>query len=402
MTQHARGVLGGALGRALAPEILQRVQAHRRHAVPGEPRGQLLVEAGPAAVTGEEQRELPGDAAGAHLDHRQIRDFRRPRRRRLGGDDEARVGIAKLRHPVALDSEAVADERQPHDLAVCRARGELIGRVRLTYLVLLTLQRDPGLLQIRGGLEHELAPLVRPVAEPGARAERRPGKVLVGAEAEAERAGEGPRRGLDQRRIDHGGARGITDEHRHVILAHPDLFLHLVAERLEIGGDHLARRAGVRRTAQAPEVLPDVGSDHHRPHGGERARHADDPELPAAVAREEDRDAACCALGNVDGDGAEARAREVRRIDVVGGGRVGAGRVPSGGCRCRRGGRRCRRGRARRGEGAGSRPDEQRSRDQAPRRPEDHLVNSSFTPPAISTDTSTSTRGSAIPPRATR
>src|SRR5207248_10899455 len=93
--------------------------------------------------------------------------------------------------------------------------------------------------------------------------------------------------------------------------------------------------------------------------------------------------------GKVEGDGAEARAREVRRIDVVGGGRVGAWRVPSGGCRCRRGGCRCRRGRARRGEGAGSRPDEQRSRDQAPQRPEDHLVNSSFTPPAISSDTST-------------
>src|SRR5207244_11178257 len=115
----------------------------------------------------------------------------------------------------------------------------------------------------------------------------------------------------------------------------------------------------------------------------------------AASAREGDRDAARCALGKVDGEGAEAGAREVCRIGVVGGGRVGAWRVPSGGCRCRR-------GRARRGEGGGSRPDEQRSRDQAPRRPDDHLVNSSFTPPAISTDTSTSTRGSAIPPRATR
>ena len=114
--------------------------------------------------------------------------------RGLDARREARVGVAKLRHPVALHRKAVADERQPHDLRGADLRGERIHRVRGAHLILLALEGDPRLLQVAGGLEHQFVLLIRRVVQTGAGAQLRAGEVLVGAEAEAERAGESARR----------------------------------------------------------------------------------------------------------------------------------------------------------------------------------------------------------------
>src|ERR1700730_19362703 len=167
--------------------------------------------------------------------------------------------------------------------------------------------------------------------KPGARTQRRRGEILSGAEAETERAGEGPGRRLHQRRVYHGGAGGVPDQHRNVVLAHADFLLHLVAQGFEIRRDHLAGRAGaLRRPSQAAEVLADVGTDHHRSHVGERARHADHAQLPAAITGEENRDAARRAVRNVDADAAEAAGGQTRGVGA-GGGEGGGARAGGGG-----------------------------------------------------------------------
>ena len=158
---------------------------------------------------------------------------------------EARVSVAKLWHPVALDSEAVTDERQFYHLRARRVRGELIQRVRAAHLVLLSLQGDPRLAQIRRRLQQPLVLRVLCVVQSCAGAQCRAAEVLVGAEAQAQRAGERARWRLHQRRVYHGRAGGVADQHRHLVLGEADLFLHLVAEGFEIRCDHLARRRGL-------------------------------------------------------------------------------------------------------------------------------------------------------------
>ena len=388
VAQQARHVARGRFRRAPAPEILQRVQSHGRHATRCQARGEFLIESGPAAIPGEQQREFIRHAAGVHFGHRQVVDVRRPLRRRFRARREARIGVAKLRHPGALEREAMTDEWEFHHLCVRHLRCELIDRVRAAHLVLLPLQRDPRLLEARRGLEHQLVLLVARVVKPGARTQRRCGEILSGAEAETERAGEGPGRRLHQGRVYHGRAGGVADQHRNVILAHADFFLHLVAQGFEIRRHHLAGCAGaLRRSLQAAEVLADIGTDHHRSHVGERARHADHAQLPATIAGEENRNAARLAVRNVDGDGAETPGRQARG---VGGGGGGGGRGARGSA-----GKQCEREDAGRQRARSARPRGDRQR-------RDHLANNSFMPPAISTETSTSTLGNVMPPRATR
>src|SRR5262249_16622815 len=163
------------------------------------------------------------------------------------------------------------------------------------------------------------------------------------------------------------------------------------------------------------EVMAHVDADHHSAHAGERPRHVDDPELPAAITGDEDRSALWPALGDVYRDGAEAAGGKGTRIAIVyggGGGPRGARRPPRG--RGRGGGRRG-------GEGAGGQGQEGAQAHQGgaaePRATwaaaraarvacrggqQAHRANNSLTPPAISTDTSTNTRGRAIPPGATK
>src|SRR5205823_100765 len=55
--------------RALRPEILQRVQAHDRHAVLGEDLRDRFVDLRPAAITGDENHQRVGSAPGrGHFD----------------------------------------------------------------------------------------------------------------------------------------------------------------------------------------------------------------------------------------------------------------------------------------------------------------------------------------------
>src|SRR5579862_2562884 len=386
--QHARDGAGGLIRSALAPEILQRVESCGGHAVCGEARGELLVESGPAAIAREQQRELVAGAAGVHLFDRQVGDLSRALRPRLDARNESRIRFAELRHPVALDGESVSDERQPYYRATGHPRCELIRRVAVAHLVLLPLERYPWLAQRRGGLEHQLVLLVLAIVQACSRTERRTLKVLVGAEAEAHRCGERAGRRLHQRRVHDRCAGGVADQHRHVVIAHADFPLHLVTQILEVPGDHLAGRAGVlRRALQAGEILTDIDADHDGTHVGERTRHGDDSELPTAISRDEDRDALRLAVGNVDRDLTEAARRQMRRVARRGAG-GGAGRGRWRRCRRTEGARGC-------GEPGGHRKG-------CDRRRGSHRAKSSFIPPAISTETSTSTRGRAMPPRAAR
>src|ERR1700730_16147391 len=114
VAQQARHVARGRLRRALAPEILQRVQSHGRHATRCQARGELLIEPGPAAIPGEQQREFLRLTAGMHFRHRQVPDVGRGLGRGCRARGEARVGVAKMWRSVALDSAAMTQQWQRH------------------------------------------------------------------------------------------------------------------------------------------------------------------------------------------------------------------------------------------------------------------------------------------------
>ena len=192
--QHARHVARGLCRRAHRPEVLERVEPDGGDTGRGQPRGEFLVESRPATVPGEQQREFVAIAGGVDFLHRQVADVRGTFGRGLDARREPRVGVAKLRHPVAFHRKTVPHERQPYHLRGADLRGKRIHRGRGAHLIFLALEGDPRLLQVAGRLEQQFVLLIRRVVQAGARAQLRAGEVLVGAEAEAERAGKSTRR----------------------------------------------------------------------------------------------------------------------------------------------------------------------------------------------------------------
>ena len=119
----------------------------------------------------------------------------------------------------------------------------------------------------------------------------------------------------------------------------------------------------------------------------ECVRHVDDTEFPAAIPGEEDRDAVGFTLRDVDRDRAEAARRQMRGIRAIDRlRRARRGRVVAGG----RGGSCC-------VGGVRQRCDQHEHGSRRAPVSWAHRANNSFMPPAISTDTSTSTRGRARP-----
>ena len=82
--------LAAALGLAGGPEVLQGVPAHHRNALRRERPRHLLVDAGPAAVAGDDDGHQPARRAalGRHLDQRQVVD---------GGNSPWRRGAWRVR-----------------------------------------------------------------------------------------------------------------------------------------------------------------------------------------------------------------------------------------------------------------------------------------------------------------
>ncbi len=99
MTDHAGDIAGRLLGGALCPEILQRVQADRRHPLLREARRQVLIQPGPTAVARQQQGEgLVGVVGRAHLVDREVIDLGRARGAAgILTRSQALVGLQELR-----------------------------------------------------------------------------------------------------------------------------------------------------------------------------------------------------------------------------------------------------------------------------------------------------------------
>src|SRR5581483_3895112 len=133
-------------------------QSHGGHALGGKLRREVLVEAGPTAVTRQYQREGIAIARRVDFVDRQIVDVRRPRGDpRFQRRNELGVGLQELRQPVALHRKAVTYGRQADDLGIGAALGERVDVLGAADLVLLALERDPGLLERLGRLENDFA-----------------------------------------------------------------------------------------------------------------------------------------------------------------------------------------------------------------------------------------------------
>ena len=109
----------------------------------------------------------------------------------------------------------------------------------------------------------------------------------IRTEAERQRALERAGRRLGKCRVHDRGPRRIADEDRTFVALHAVLLLHEVRERLESRGEI---DTGVARCLESLAHLVDVDAGHECARLYQPLRHANDAEVPAAVARHEDHE----------------------------------------------------------------------------------------------------------------
>ena len=320
---------GDPVGGLLAPEVFQRIDRHGRHPALRQVVDHRLVEARPAAITGDEQKESSGPLDQAEHQREADRfevllqvgvDRRRPPARgsgylRLGSAGELQKPLIEGLAPLPCIAEAVPDAFEQGDVCPADAPGKGVRRLRGAGLVHGPLQDLP----VAGDLldRRELGPfLARVIGRPEGvvRAQRRHA-LQVGTEPQAQATREalagGGEDSVDQRR-----AAGVADQGRPGVFGELQLLLQRLADHLELPGGIPARPLRQERRLAQGRIRQT--RDHRRNVSGRSPSHVHHSLAPAAVAADE-QDGPIGRVGrNVNGRFADDRQSHPALLDSLG------------------------------------------------------------------------------------